>query len=62
MKLSADSNGIYVFVLSNTGSGTCLVSVIDELYGWVVAEIPIDGYPWDMAIHGEYLVVLTSGG
>lgn len=62
VKVSADSNGIYVFVLSNTGSGTCLVTVIDELYGQVVAEIPISGYPWDMVVHGENLVVLTSGG
>ena len=61
VKVSADSNGQYLYVLSNTGSGTSLVTVIDELYGQVVAEIPISGYPWDMAVHGEYLVVLTSG-
>jgi len=62
VKVSADSNGQYLYVLSNTGSGTCLVTVIDELYGQVVTEIPINGYPWDMVVHGEYLVVLTSGG
>jgi DNA-binding beta-propeller fold protein YncE len=62
VKVSADSNGQYLYVLSNTGSGTSLVTVIDELYGWVIAEIPVIGYPWDMAVHGEYLVVLTSGG
>jgi len=61
VKVSADNNGIYVFVLSNTGSGTCLVTVIDEFHGLVAAEIPINGYPWDMVVHGEYLVVLTSG-
>jgi len=61
VKVAADTNGQYVFVLSNTGSGTCLVTVIDEFHGFVVAEIPIDGYPWDMAVHGEYLAVLTSG-
>jgi hypothetical protein len=63
VKLAADGDGHYLFVLSNTGSGTCLVTVIDEWFGGVIIEIPVNGLPQDMVIHGdgEYLLVLTSG-
>ena len=63
VRLAADNPGHYLFVLSNTGSGSCLVTIIDEWFGGVVAEIPINGYPRDMVIHGddEYLLVLTAG-
>jgi len=63
VKLAADDDGHYLFVLSNTGGGTCLVTVIDEWFGGVVAEIPVNGLPRDMVIHGdgEYLLVLTTG-
>jgi len=65
IKIAADNNGRYVYVLSNTGDATCLVTIIDELYGQgqVIAEIPIDGYPQDMSTHGdeEYLIILTTG-
>jgi len=63
VKLAADNPGHYLFVLSNTGSGTSLVTVIDEWFGGVVAEIPVNGLPQDMVIHGdgEYLLVLTTG-
>jgi len=63
IKIAADNNGRYVYVLSNTGDATCLVTVIDEWFSQVVAEIPINGYPQDMSTHGneEYLIVLTTG-
>lgn len=63
IKIAADNNGRYVYVLSNTGDATCLVTVIDEWFSQVVAEIPINGYPQDMSTHGneEFLIVLTTG-
>jgi hypothetical protein len=53
---------VRLFVLSNTGDGTCSVSILDCYSLETEAEIDLDGYPWDMVLHrnGEYLAVLMS--
>ena len=50
----------HLYVLSNTGDGTGLVTVLHVDTFSLVAEIPVAGYPWDMVIHGDHLLVLAA--
>jgi DNA-binding beta-propeller fold protein YncE len=60
--LASTPDGHYLYVLSNTGNGTGLLTVVNVWFGGVEAQIPIDGYPWDVTVHrnGELVLVLVG--
>ena len=60
--LSSSTDGAFLYVLSNTGSGTGLLTVMDVQTGAVAGTLVLDGYPWDVAAHGdgEYVLVLVA--
>ena len=53
---------LQLYVLSNMGNGTGQVTVLDYWSLDIVAEIPVNGYPWDIVTHrnGQLLVVLIA--
>lgn len=62
VRLSATPSGRYLHILSNTGTGDTILTVLDLFFGGTVAEIELSGYPWDLTLHanGEYVLVLIA--